>query len=263
MRQRPANPDQQEKPASAVQASYQNRARRDVGENEFLKTRLCERFMTEGECPFGTRCTYAHGREELRQRPGYQNNNGGSNNTNNNRTYSKDGAQSGDRPFRGNSEGFQDRGPRSQQQQQYQSNEGSEDRAYRANRSEAPFRSTFADRETRDGPYRPPQLIEQERTLRPSADAPGATGAYRVPQARGLNNQGSEETGLGRSVLAPRATIAAPVASVPAVANIIAPSAIPVKGISPVATPVSGSEKPSGSRRKNQDLDVRVIYGIF
>ncbi|KAK3827673.1 MAG: hypothetical protein J3Q66DRAFT_320835 [Benniella sp.] len=250
LRQRPTNPDQQDKPVSAVQASYQNRARREVVENEFHKTRLCERFMNEGECPFGTRCTYAHGREELRQRPGHQNNN----NNNNNRTYSRDG-QGGERPYRNNGEGYQDRGPRSQQQQQqHQSSpEGSEERSYRPNRSEGAFRSTFADRENRDGPYRPPQMLEQERSLRPQSDAPGSTGPYRVPQARGLPSQGSEDTGLSRSVLAPRATIAAPVASVPAVAAVSAPST-PVKGVSPAGTPVSGAEKTS-SRRRNQDLD--------
>ncbi|KAG0237775.1 nudix (nucleoside diphosphate linked moiety X)-type motif 2 [Mortierella sp. GBA43] len=251
LRQRPANNDQQDKPVSAVQASYQNRARREVVENEFHKTRLCERFMNEGECPFGTRCTYAHGHEELRQRPAHQNNN-------NNRTYSRDG-QSGDRPQRANSEGFQDRGPRvqqqSQQQQRYQSNDGTEDRPYRSNRPDGPFRSTFGDRENRDGPYRPPQVTEQERGLRPQSDISGGTGPYRVPQARGLTSLGSEDSGLNRSVLAPRATIASPVPSAPApAANTSTPSTPPVRGNSPAGTPVLGSEKPPG-RRRNQDLD--------
>ncbi|KAF9920841.1 hypothetical protein BGZ65_010893, partial [Modicella reniformis] len=255
LRQRPANADQQDKPASAVQASYQNRARRENAENEFLKTRLCERYMNEGECPFGPRCTYAHGREELRQRPPNQNNP-----INNNRSYSRDGQSGEQRSYRPNGEGFQDRGPRPQQQLSQSSNEGSEDRLYRTNRSDAPFRSTFGDRENRenrenrDGPYRPPQVLEQERFLRPQSDSIGSTGPYRVPQARGLSNQASEDSGLSRSVLAPRATIAAPIASVPAVPIITGASNTPVKGISPAGTPVSATEKVS-SRRRNQDLD--------
>ncbi|KAI8907752.1 eIF4-gamma/eIF5/eIF2-epsilon-domain-containing protein [Powellomyces hirtus] len=32
------------------------------------KTRLCERFEIEGNCPYGSRCTFAHGTAELRER---------------------------------------------------------------------------------------------------------------------------------------------------------------------------------------------------
>ncbi|KAI8070012.1 hypothetical protein BC940DRAFT_296725 [Gongronella butleri] len=32
-----------------------------------FKTRLCERFETDGECPYGSRCTFAHGIQELRE----------------------------------------------------------------------------------------------------------------------------------------------------------------------------------------------------
>ncbi|KAG0360185.1 hypothetical protein BGX24_005605, partial [Mortierella sp. AD032] len=123
LRQRPVTAEQQDKPTSAVQASYQNRAKRtEPAEGEFHKTRLCERFMTDGECPYGTKCSYAHGREELRQRAGPQNNQNNQNyvsgsynsnnsttttniNTNNgqNRGYSRDG-QSGERPYRSNGE---------------------------------------------------------------------------------------------------------------------------------------------------------------
>ncbi|KXZ55393.1 hypothetical protein GPECTOR_3g519 [Gonium pectorale] len=30
------------------------------------KTRLCEKFMSQGHCPYGDKCTFAHGHEELR-----------------------------------------------------------------------------------------------------------------------------------------------------------------------------------------------------
>ncbi|KAG9300779.1 hypothetical protein G9A89_023577 [Geosiphon pyriformis] len=38
-------------------------------ENPLYKTRLCERFETEGFCPYGSKCTFAHGTDELRERP--------------------------------------------------------------------------------------------------------------------------------------------------------------------------------------------------
>ncbi|CAG8433359.1 1568_t:CDS:2 [Diversispora eburnea] len=38
-------------------------------ENPLYKTRLCERFETEGFCPYGPKCTFAHGTVELRERP--------------------------------------------------------------------------------------------------------------------------------------------------------------------------------------------------
>ncbi|KAJ3217618.1 hypothetical protein HDU67_007560 [Dinochytrium kinnereticum] len=39
-----------------------------VADNPLYKTRLCERFETEGACPYGSRCTFAHGTPELRDR---------------------------------------------------------------------------------------------------------------------------------------------------------------------------------------------------
>lgn len=36
--------------------------------NPLFKTRLCERFETDGDCPYGPRCTFAHGTVELRGR---------------------------------------------------------------------------------------------------------------------------------------------------------------------------------------------------
>ncbi|CAG8540496.1 4034_t:CDS:2 [Paraglomus brasilianum] len=38
-------------------------------DNPLYKTRLCERFETEGFCPYGPKCTFAHGTNELRERP--------------------------------------------------------------------------------------------------------------------------------------------------------------------------------------------------
>ncbi|KAJ3018331.1 nudix (nucleoside diphosphate linked moiety X)-type motif 2 [Thoreauomyces humboldtii] len=57
-----------------------NRVAEDVGRaarspsshnsnNPLFRTRLCERFETEGDCPYGTRCTFAHGAAELRTPP--------------------------------------------------------------------------------------------------------------------------------------------------------------------------------------------------
>ncbi|KAG0030255.1 nudix (nucleoside diphosphate linked moiety X)-type motif 2 [Podila clonocystis] len=241
LRQRPQTADQ-DKPMSAVQASYQNRARREEAtENEFHKTRLCERFMNDGECPFGKKCTYAHGREELRQRVNTNNTNNGGNqhnsNQNNysngqNKNYSRDGHNE-DRPYRPNNEGFQDR-----YRPQHSSNDGPEDRLFRPNR-EGPFRSTFAEnaRENRDGPYRPPQALEQERYRAPVPDTTNTTGAYRVPQARTLPQ---EESPLTRAPLAPRAT---------------APAPAPAQTPSPVSTPVLGSDKATNGRRRVQDLN--------
>ncbi|KAJ1529043.1 nudix (nucleoside diphosphate linked moiety X)-type motif 2, partial [Nowakowskiella sp. JEL0078] len=42
-----------------------------VHDNQLFKTRLCERFETDGFCPYGNRCTFAHGTVELRDRSTY------------------------------------------------------------------------------------------------------------------------------------------------------------------------------------------------
>lgn len=39
-------------------------------DNPWYKTRLCERFETEGSCSYGSKCTFAHGVAELRERTG-------------------------------------------------------------------------------------------------------------------------------------------------------------------------------------------------
>ncbi|KAF9578311.1 nudix (nucleoside diphosphate linked moiety X)-type motif 2 [Lunasporangiospora selenospora] len=255
LRQRPAQ-ETQERPVSAVQASYQNRAKREATENEFHKTRLCERFMKDGECPFSNRCTYAHGREELRTRVNTQGNNGGSGQP---RQYSRDrDGQSDERPYRPQGDSYQERGFRSQQPQQHQQqpqqpqqgNESTEDKLYRSQRSEGAFRSTFAEnvRENREGPYRPPQVLEQERVVRTQVDTAIPSGVYRVPQARTLtSSQTRDETSPSRSVLAPKATLpvnpATPVASQSPL------------GTSPSSTPTLGTEKSTNGRRRAQDLN--------
>lgn len=38
-------------------------------ENEKFKTELCVKFMEQGQCPYGARCRFAHGTEELRLKP--------------------------------------------------------------------------------------------------------------------------------------------------------------------------------------------------
>jgi len=41
---------------------------KSLSSNPLYKTRLCERFETEGYCPYETKCTFAHGTAELRER---------------------------------------------------------------------------------------------------------------------------------------------------------------------------------------------------
>ncbi|KAG2173776.1 hypothetical protein INT43_005196 [Umbelopsis isabellina] len=45
-----------------------DRAAKNRSNNPLYKTRLCERFEAEGYCPYDTKCTFAHGTEELRER---------------------------------------------------------------------------------------------------------------------------------------------------------------------------------------------------
>lgn len=47
-------------PAPVVQGDFELR-------DKLKKTRLCDKFMTIGTCPYGGKCTFAHGFEELRQ----------------------------------------------------------------------------------------------------------------------------------------------------------------------------------------------------
>ncbi|KAJ3277778.1 hypothetical protein HK104_002978, partial [Borealophlyctis nickersoniae] len=53
-------------PSTGTTRSSNNTSQAD---NPLYKTRLCERFETEGFCPYGNRCTFAHGTVELRLRP--------------------------------------------------------------------------------------------------------------------------------------------------------------------------------------------------
>ena len=38
-------------------------------EQPLLKTKLCSKFINTGHCPYGDKCIFAHGTEELRARP--------------------------------------------------------------------------------------------------------------------------------------------------------------------------------------------------
>ncbi|KAJ1972850.1 hypothetical protein H4R34_005270, partial [Dimargaris verticillata] len=45
--------------------------RPNPADNPLYKTRLCEKFMTDGFCQYGHKCHFAHGEEELKQRPAF------------------------------------------------------------------------------------------------------------------------------------------------------------------------------------------------
>ncbi|KAJ1664047.1 hypothetical protein IW140_004346 [Coemansia sp. RSA 1813] len=47
----------------------QNSATPRFNNNPLYKTRLCQRFADEGSCPYGSKCQFAHGEEELRTAP--------------------------------------------------------------------------------------------------------------------------------------------------------------------------------------------------
>ncbi|KAJ1978361.1 hypothetical protein H4R35_001936, partial [Dimargaris xerosporica] len=53
-------------PGSDSNSNYRHH---DPNDNPNYKTRLCERFEMEGECPYNGKCTFAHGAAELRERP--------------------------------------------------------------------------------------------------------------------------------------------------------------------------------------------------
>ncbi|KAJ1558655.1 hypothetical protein HK405_013234, partial [Cladochytrium tenue] len=59
-------PQQQQQQDDAAQAGKKAAGTGDA--NPLYKTRLCERFETDGTCPYGSRCTFAHGAAELRDR---------------------------------------------------------------------------------------------------------------------------------------------------------------------------------------------------
>ncbi|KAG5456024.1 MAG: hypothetical protein BJ554DRAFT_4349 [Olpidium bornovanus] len=48
-----------------------------TAESTLYKTRLCERFENEGHCSFSSKCSFAHGLYELRERPLHHSRNGG------------------------------------------------------------------------------------------------------------------------------------------------------------------------------------------
>lgn len=72
-KQLPSTPDekqqQQQQHRWTSIADNQRPWREREGPKEYYKTKLCEKFMGLGRCPYDERCTYAHGYEELRSYP--------------------------------------------------------------------------------------------------------------------------------------------------------------------------------------------------
>ncbi|KAI9495893.1 hypothetical protein BDB00DRAFT_786111 [Zychaea mexicana] len=50
--------------------------------NPLYKTKLCDRFMKDNFCQYGPKCHFAHGSQELKERPVFNNNNNNSNSEN-------------------------------------------------------------------------------------------------------------------------------------------------------------------------------------
>ncbi|KAG2226931.1 hypothetical protein INT45_010210 [Circinella minor] len=76
---------QQQNSSSNQQHDQQQRRQNQQNENSaaanpLYKTRLCERFEKEGMCSYGSKCTFAHGIVELRERIAEEENRNGSNN---------------------------------------------------------------------------------------------------------------------------------------------------------------------------------------
>lgn len=56
--------------AESTTSSNTSNHHHQATDNPWYKTRLCERFETEGSCSYGSKCTFAHGVAELRERTG-------------------------------------------------------------------------------------------------------------------------------------------------------------------------------------------------
>eukprot|EP00210_Caulerpa_lentillifera_P006712 g6414.t1 len=67
-KQLPSTPDDKTTRWISLPDSQRPWRERD-GPKEYYKTKLCEKFMSLGRCPYDERCTYAHGYEELRAHP--------------------------------------------------------------------------------------------------------------------------------------------------------------------------------------------------
>ncbi|KAL1921850.1 uncharacterized protein VTP21DRAFT_10492 [Calcarisporiella thermophila] len=63
------HPHQRESRDRDREQQQQQQQQQREQDNPLYKTRLCERFETEGHCPYGPKCTFAHGTAELRERP--------------------------------------------------------------------------------------------------------------------------------------------------------------------------------------------------
>ncbi|KND00889.1 uncharacterized protein SPPG_03989 [Spizellomyces punctatus DAOM BR117] len=68
-RESPLNNDKQAWDENESPRHPSARTSNSQASNPLYKTRLCERYETEAHCPYGNRCTFAHGTVELRERP--------------------------------------------------------------------------------------------------------------------------------------------------------------------------------------------------
>ncbi|KAF9975003.1 nudix (nucleoside diphosphate linked moiety X)-type motif 2 [Actinomortierella ambigua] len=242
LRQRPAPAEGHER-SSALSASHQQRQRREDApqahervENEFHKTRLCEKFMNEGECPFGNRCTYAHGREELRARGGG--------------LLTKEQQRDQERGF--GRRQYSNSNTNGGRTSSYGEEADRQDR-WRSDRDQrsSPFRNSQGDQQREQQPphqhqYQQPQQ-PQERYRPPPPDTNSPTGAYRAPHLRGLNASSSPQATSNLSSAAsedarPSASTASPTASNP-VAPIAAATAVAAS--TPVASMMTRVASPA------------------
>jgi hypothetical protein len=61
--------DSEEVKLSSSQLSQLAQQTQSYRGHPLFKTRLCERFQTEGFCPYGDKCSFAHGSDDLREIP--------------------------------------------------------------------------------------------------------------------------------------------------------------------------------------------------
>ncbi|ORE02570.1 hypothetical protein BCV72DRAFT_265115 [Rhizopus microsporus var. microsporus] len=66
---RPQQQQQQQQPSSPQSFGNHHSTSSAAENNPLYKTRLCERYETEGSCPYGPKCHFAHGIGELRGKP--------------------------------------------------------------------------------------------------------------------------------------------------------------------------------------------------
>ncbi|KAG0236144.1 nudix (nucleoside diphosphate linked moiety X)-type motif 2 [Actinomortierella wolfii] len=225
LRQRPTPPEGHER--SSASNSHQLRQRRDDGhservENEFHKTRLCEKFMNEGECPFGNRCTYAHGREELRARGGG--------------LLTKEQQREQER-------GFGRRQFNNGGRNAFGGEESDRQDRWRTDREQrnSPFRSS----QTEQHQQQQQQQGSQERYRPPLPDTTNPTGTYRAPHLRGLNAMSSASS-PSQAATSPSSATSDDARSAAATSTVVSPSAAsgsfaPLGTTATAATPTASS----------------------